>query len=100
MKWIGPLFKNAGSWEAFVALEEGKWFVDKDSPVEIGIGKSGVMLLPLLQKGYGEDFETQITILQNGLKSAGQDPTHALQFPFHVPVLTHTSICQTGAIQL
>ncbi len=88
MKWIGPLFKNAGGWEAFVALEEGRWFVDKESPVEIGMGKSGVMLLPLLQKEHGENFEAQVAILQKGLKSAGQDPKHALQFPFHVPVLT------------
>ena len=88
MKWIGPLFTNAGGWKAFVAFEQGKWFVDKDSPIEIGTGKSGVMLLPLLQKGYGESFETQITLLEKGLKSEGQDPKYALQFPFHVPVLT------------
>lgn len=49
MKWIGSLFKNPGGWEAFVALEEGAWFLDKHSPIEIGIGKSGVMLIPRLQ---------------------------------------------------
>lgn len=88
MKWIGPLFKNAGGWEAFVAFEKGTWFVDKSSPIKIGEGKSGVMLLPLLQKGYGENFKTQIEILQKGLASVGQNPEFAYQFPFHVPVLT------------
>lgn len=88
MEWIGPLFKNAGGWGAFVSIEGGKWFVDKDSPIEIGVGKSGFVLLPLLQKEYGGDFEKQISILQKGLISTGEDPRLAYQFPFHVPVLT------------
>ena len=117
MKWIGPLFKNAGGWEAFVAYENGKWFLDKDSPVEIGAGKSGVMLLPLLQKGYGEDYETQIGILQNGLVENGMEPNLAFKFPFLVPVLTaykcmpnwcesavswlkHIELSQQGALEI
>lgn len=45
------------------------------------------MLLLLLQKEFGGNFETQIAILEKGLKAAGQDPNSALQFPFYVPVL-------------
>ena len=87
MKWIGPIFKNAGGWEAFVAYESGVWYLDKENPIEIGKSKSAVMLLPILQKGYGEDFSTQIDILQNGLENNGQNPELAYEFPFYVPVL-------------
>ncbi len=87
MKWIGPLFRNAGGWEAFVAYENDRWYVDKENTVEIDSDKSGVMLLPMLQKGYGEDYSTQIEILQNGLSRNGQDPDLAYGFPFGVPVL-------------
>ena len=62
MKWIGPLFRNDGGWDAFVAYEDGLWYIDKDEPIEVGKGKSGIMLLPILQKGYGENYSTQIAI--------------------------------------
>ena len=88
MKWIGPLFRNGGGWDAFVAYEDGLWYVDKDEPIEVGKGKSGIMLLPILQKGYGENYSTQIVILRQGLESHSQNPDLAYEFPFSVPVLT------------
>ncbi len=88
MKWIGPLFKSAGGWEAYVAFSDGAWYVDNESPVKIGEGKSGIMLLPILQEGYGQDYATQIELLKSGLAENGMDPEIAYSFPFVVPVLT------------
>ena len=88
MKWIGPLFTNAGGWSAFVSYHNGEWCIDKDNPIKIGEGRSGMMLLPILQKGYGENYDHQIALIQSGLKAIGMDENLAYGFPFHVPVLT------------
>ncbi len=44
-------------------------------------------LLPILQEGYGEDYQTQIKLLKSGLTQKGQDQDKAYDFPFIVPVL-------------
>jgi len=88
MKWIGPLFTNAGGWAAYVSYENGAWYLDRDNPIRIGEGKSGTMLLPLMQEDYGQGYQHQIDLLKSGLKSNSQDSELANSFPFHVPVLT------------
>ena len=87
MNWIGPLFTNAAGWSAYVSYKDGVWYVDKENPIKIGEGKSGMMLLPIMEKGYGENYEYQLSLLREGLESIGIDPDIAKSFPFHVPVL-------------
>jgi hypothetical protein len=87
MKWIGPLFTNAGGWAAFVSYHNGEWYIDQDNPTKIGEGRSPIMLLPILQKGYGENYDHQIALIQSGLKAIGMEEKLAYGFPFHVPVL-------------
>ena len=88
MKWIGPLFENAGGWKAYVSFNDGAWFIDKDDPIKIERGKAGVMLLPMLDAEYGQGYEYQLSLLMKGLKENNQDPDEANRFPFHVPVVT------------
>ncbi|UXD87320.1 hypothetical protein [Thalassolituus hydrocarboniclasticus] len=87
MKWIGPLFTNAGGWSAYVSYSDGEWYIDKDSPIKIGEGKSGLMLLPIMKKGYGESYERQLELLKAGLLENGFESELAESFPFHVPVI-------------
>jgi hypothetical protein len=88
MKWIGPLFTNAGGWAAYVSYQDGVWYIGHENPTIIGEGKSGMLLLPMMQEGYGENYHHQIELLRAGLKLNFQDPELAVSFPFHVPVLT------------
>lgn len=88
MKWIGPLFTNAGGWEAYVSYHDGKWFIDKDSPIVIEGTESGVKLLPMLQEEYGKGYENQLKILKKGLLKNGQNMEAIESFPFHAPVIT------------
>ena len=88
MKWIGPLFTNAGGWEAYVSYHEGEWFIDKESPIVIEGTKSGVKLLPMLQEDYGKGYENQLKILKKGLLKNGQNMEAVESFPFHVPIIT------------
>ena len=88
MKWIGPLFTNAGGWAAYVSYENGIWYIDRDTPTKIGEGRSGTQLLPIMQVGYGESYNHQMAILKDGLCCHSQDPEAASSFPFHLPVLT------------
>ena len=69
MNWIGPLFTNAAGWSAYVSYKDGVWYVDKENPIKIGEGKSGMMLLPIMEKGYGENYEYQLSLLREGLES-------------------------------
>mgnify|MGYP000143708238 CR=1 FL=1 len=87
MKWIGPLFTNAGGWSAYVSYFDGEWYIDRDTPIKIGEGKSGVMLLPMMEKEYGDSYEKQIEILETGLVENGFEASIAHTFPFHVPVI-------------
>ncbi|TQV87162.1 hypothetical protein [Aliikangiella coralliicola] len=87
MKWIGPLFTNSGGWSAYVSFENGSWFIDKDNPVKIGDGRSAMLLLPMMEKGYGKNYEHQINILKTGLRDTGLSEDIACSFPFHVPVV-------------
>lgn len=87
MKWIGPLFINIGGWAAYVSYIDGDWYVDKENPIKIGEGKSGLMLLPMMEKGYGESYEVQLELLKSGLAKNGFEPCLAESFPFHVPVI-------------
>jgi len=87
MKWIGPLFENAGGWKAFVSFSDGIWYVKNNEPVKIGDGKSGVMLLPILDERYGNGYAHQISVLKEGLSENNQNPEEATGFPFHVPVV-------------
>ncbi|MEZ9526339.1 hypothetical protein [Enterovibrio norvegicus] len=87
MKWIGPLFTNAGGWSAYVSYFDGEWYIDKENPKKIGEGKSGLMLLPIMEKGYGEDYETQLELLRAGLTENGFNSELAETFPFHIPVI-------------
>lgn len=88
MKWIGPLFKNAGGWEAYVSYHNGKWFIDKESPEEINWATNGVKLLPMLQEEYGGGYDHQIRILNNGLLENGLNIEAINSFPFHAPIIT------------
>ncbi|MDG9667765.1 hypothetical protein ONV78_08485 [Hahella sp. CR1] len=87
MQWIGPLFTNAAGWKAYVSFAEGKWYIKHDGSLEIGKGRSGLMLLPILEKGYGECYQHQIDLLKRGLRESGLDEACAETFPFKVPVL-------------
>lgn len=87
MKWIGPLFTNAGGWSAYVSYFEGEWYIDKEYPIKIGEGKSGLMLLPMMEKGYGENYKNQLEILQRGLSEYGLNSELAGTFPFHIPII-------------
>lgn len=87
MKWIGPLFTNAGGWSADVSYFNGVWYINKEDPIRIGEGKSGLMLLPMMEKGYGESYEHQLSLLKAGLTENGFEPDLAETFPFHIPVL-------------
>jgi hypothetical protein len=87
MKWIGPLFTNAGGWSAYVSYNGGVWYIDKENPIKIGEGKSGLMLLPIMEKGYGESIENQILLLKTGLSKNGFNTELVVSFPFHVPVV-------------
>ena len=66
---------------------ENEWFIDKNKPIKIGEGKSGLMLLPMLEKDYGGGYENQIGILESGLVECGLKSEMAHSFPFHVPVV-------------
>ncbi len=88
MKWIGPLFKNAGGWSAYVSYQDDMWFIDRENPIVIGEGKSGIMLLPMMEEDYGVSYKHQIEILKSSLELNSQDAERADSFPFHVPVLT------------
>lgn len=87
MKWIGPLFSNAGGWSAYVSYADGEWYIDKEDPIKIGEGKSGLMLLPIMDKVCGESYENQLKLLKTGLIENGFKPELAKTFPFHVPVI-------------
>jgi len=78
MKWIGPLFTNAGGWSAYVSYFDGEWYIDRVTPIKIGEGKSGVMLLPMMEKGYGDSYEKQIEILETGLVENGFEASREL----------------------
>ena len=87
MKWIGPLFENAGGRKAFVAFSDDVWYIKNSEPLKIDAGKPGVMLLPMLDEKYGRGYEYQISILKEGLSENNQNPEEATSFPFHVPVV-------------
>lgn len=87
MKWIGPIFTNAGGWSAYVSYFNGDWYIDKENPIKIGEGKSGLMLLPIMEKGYGESYGHQLELLRLGLTENGLKPNLAETFPFHIPVI-------------
>jgi hypothetical protein len=55
-----------------------------------------MMLLPILQKGYGENYDHQIALIQSGLKAIGMEEELAYGFPFHVPVLAAFELKMPG----
>ena len=87
MKWIGPLFINAGGWPAYVALHNGDWYINKDNPILISEENSGTLLLPLMEEDYGENYNHQIALLKNDLAKINLNENEAYSFPFHVPVI-------------
>ena len=87
MKWIGALFTSAGRWSAYVSFFDGEWYTDKENPIKIGEGKSGLKMLPMMDKGYGESYWSQLELLKSDLAANGFDPEVAETFPFHVPVI-------------
>jgi len=66
MKWIGPLFTNAGWWFAYVLYSDDEWFIDKDNPIKIGAGKFGIMLLLIMEKSTERVRSTRSTYSKKG----------------------------------
>lgn len=87
--WFSPIFINAGGWPATIGLSnENVWFVNKKKPEKIGEGNSGTLLLPLMQEGYGGNFNTAHKKICDVLSNADFSLDYADTFPYCVPVET------------
>ncbi len=88
--WLQPpLFVNAGQSPVVVGVAADRWYVKRADEAVPGDSKPGsVALLPLLQDGYGGDFDQVVDGLLARLNAARLAPTLVATFPFQAIVLS------------
>ncbi len=87
--WLAePLFTNAGGGEVRAGVDsDGVWFVGLDAPELAHSERASVVLLPLMQDGFGGDFVTARAMVTARLCRTGLPEDLVDTFPFHAPVL-------------
>ncbi|MEO9591511.1 hypothetical protein [Rhodopirellula bahusiensis] len=81
--WLPPLFTNAGGSEVVVGVDaDSRWFIQHDTPISLSGDRTPPWILPLVQPGYGGDYQTARDLLATGLDTAGLSCTLIETFPF------------------
>ena len=83
-----PLFSNAGGWSATVGVDEDRaWYLRHDELLLAGSSQAAMLLLPVLQDGFGGSLAEVRSRIRAGLGALGRSTELEQSFPYSAPVL-------------